>query len=190
MRSPTRGAEKVRLSGRAGAVGGGAGRDRGSRHIRRQLARDRPAVFLPDLATALNNQALRLGDLGRPEEALAAIEEAVTIRRQLARDRPDAFLPNLAGSLNNQSVYLAKLGRREEALAATDEAAGVDRQLAQDRPAAFLPDLAGALNNQSGRLAELERWGRRWPRSRKPSLSAVSSPRTARRCSFPTWPGR
>ena len=38
----------------------------------------------------------RIGDLGRREEALAAIEEAAGIYRQLAQARPDAFLPNLA----------------------------------------------------------------------------------------------
>ncbi len=60
----------------------------------------------------------RLGEVGRWEEALAAIEEAVTIRRQLARDRPAAFLPDLATALNNQSGRLGELGRPEEALAA------------------------------------------------------------------------
>ena len=45
-----------------------------------------------------------LSRLGRREEALAAIEEAVTICRQLAAARPDAFLPDLATSLNNQSA--------------------------------------------------------------------------------------
>jgi hypothetical protein len=52
-----------------------------------------PDAFLPDLATSLDNQSIRLGDLGRPEEALAAIEEAVTIRRQLAQERPEASCP-------------------------------------------------------------------------------------------------
>ena len=45
----------------------------------------------------------RLGDLERLEEALAVVEEGVTIFRQLAQVRPDAFLPDLAMSLNNQS---------------------------------------------------------------------------------------
>ena len=38
----------------------------------------------------------RLGELGRWEEALAAIEEAVLIDRRLAEDRPDEFLRDLA----------------------------------------------------------------------------------------------
>ena len=46
----------------------------------RELARARPDVFRPDLATSLNNLSNRLGGLGRPEDALTAIEEAVTIR--------------------------------------------------------------------------------------------------------------
>jgi tetratricopeptide (TPR) repeat protein len=68
--------------------------------------------------------AVRLGDLGQREEALAAIQEAVTIRRELAAARPDAFRPDLASSLNNLAIRLGDLGQREEALAAIQEAAG------------------------------------------------------------------
>ncbi len=110
----------------------------------------------------------RLGELGRWEEALTAIDEAVTIRRQLAHDRPAAFLPDLATALNNQSGRLAELGRWEDALAAIEEAVTIRRQLAQDRPAAFLPNLAGALNNT--------RAGRRRP-VRSPAIP--SNPTTA-----------
>ena len=45
---------------------------------------------------SLNNLAVRLADLGRREEALAAIEEAADIHRELAAARPDAFRPDLA----------------------------------------------------------------------------------------------
>ena len=108
-------------------------------------------------AGLLKDLSNRLSDLGRREEALAAIEEAVTIRRELARTSPDAFLPDLAGSLNNQSNRLSDLGRREEALAAIEEAVTAYRELARTRPDAFLPDLAGSLNNQSIRLSDLGR---------------------------------
>ena len=104
-----------------------------------QLAAARPDAFLPDLATSLNNQSTRLADLGRREEALAAIEEAVTIYRELAEARPDAFLPDLATSLNNQSDCLADLGRREEALAAIEEAVTIYRELAGPAPTPSCP---------------------------------------------------
>jgi hypothetical protein len=55
--------------------------------IRRTLAQTRPDAFLPDLAKILNNLGIRLSELGRHEEALAATEEAVTIRRTLAARR-------------------------------------------------------------------------------------------------------
>ena len=42
------------------------------------------------LAGSLNNLSVRLSDLGRREDALAVIEEAVTIRRELA---PDGLMP-------------------------------------------------------------------------------------------------
>ena len=59
---------------------------------------------------SLNNLSVRLGELGRREEALAAIQEAVTIRRELAAARPDAFRPDLASSLNNLSHRLGEPG--------------------------------------------------------------------------------
>ena len=81
-----------------------------------------PDAFLPDLATSLNNQSLRLADLGRREEALAAIEQATGIYRQLAEARPDAFLPDLATSLNNLADTLSRFNRDAEASAIREEA--------------------------------------------------------------------
>ncbi|MFC7616260.1 tetratricopeptide repeat protein [Actinokineospora soli] len=117
--------------------------------------RTQPTTSLPHLAMSLNNLSNRLGDLGRWEEALGAITEAVDIRRRLAADRPDAFLPDLATSLNNLSVRLGDLRRQEEALAVITEAVKALRQLAADRPDAFLPDLATSLSNLSVLLGVL-----------------------------------
>jgi tetratricopeptide (TPR) repeat protein len=103
-------------------------------------------------ATCLNNLSIRLNAVGRREDALTAIEEAVTIRRDLAAARPDAFRPVLAGSLNNLSILLNALGRREDALAAIEEAVTIRRDLAAARPDAFRPVLAMSLNNLSIRL--------------------------------------
>src|SRR5664280_383052 len=104
----------------------------------------RPDAFLPDLAMSLNNQSNRLADLGRREDALTAVAEAVGHYRALAAARPDAFLPNLAAALNNQSNRLANLGRREDALTVITEAVQIRRALAAARPDAFRPDLAAA----------------------------------------------
>ena len=112
----------------------------------------------PDrMAGSLNNLSVRLADLGRREEALAAIQEAAGVYRELAAARPDAFRRDLAGSLNNLANRLGGLGRREEALTAIQEAAGVYRELAAARPDAFRRDLAGSLNNLSKAQAELGR---------------------------------
>jgi hypothetical protein len=98
--------------------------------IHRRLAETRPDAYLPDLAMSLNSLSNRLDLLGRREEALTPVEEAVTIRRGLAEAQPDAHLPDLAMSLNNLSNRLDALGRREEALAAVEEAATIHRRLA------------------------------------------------------------
>ena len=90
-------------------------------------------------AMSLITESGRLADLGRREEALAAIEQATGIYRQLAEAQPNTFLPNVAASLNNQSRRLADLGRREEALAAIEQATGIYRQLAEARPDTSCP---------------------------------------------------
>ncbi|MFE6802593.1 tetratricopeptide repeat protein, partial [Streptomyces sp. NPDC057681] len=123
----------------------------------RALAAERPDAFLPVLATSLNDLSKWLGALGRREEGLAAIEEAVTIRRELAVARPDAFLADLARSLYNLAIDLGELGRREEGLAAAEEAVAAYRQLAALRPDAFLPDLAASLNDLAIDLGALGR---------------------------------
>ena len=51
------------------------------------------------LAMSLNNLSVRLGELGRREEALAVSQEAVTVRRELVRRRPDAYKQKLEQSL-------------------------------------------------------------------------------------------
>jgi tetratricopeptide (TPR) repeat protein len=107
-----------------------------------------------------------LSALGRKEEALTAISEAVTIYRQLAPAAPDAYMPGLAESLNNQSNRLSDLGRREEALTAISEAVTIRRGLVAGRPSAFLPGFAESLNNQSIRLSDLG-----W---REEALAAIS----------------
>ena len=111
----------------------------------------------PERAQLLNSLGVRLSRLGRREEALAAIGEAVEIRRALAKDRPGAFLPDLAMSLNSLGTRLSQLGRREQALAATGEAVEHYRALAKNRPDAFLPNLAMSLHGLGIGLSRLGR---------------------------------
>jgi hypothetical protein len=54
--------------------------------IRRQLAEARPDAFLPGLASSLNNQSNRLGELGRDRDALAATAQAAAIYRRLSEE--------------------------------------------------------------------------------------------------------
>jgi tetratricopeptide (TPR) repeat protein len=108
-------------------------------------------------APNLVNLSNWLARLGRHEDALVSVEQAVAAYRELAAAEPGAFLPNLAMALNNQSGRLAVLGRREDALASVEQAVAAYRELAAAEPGAFLPNLAMALNNQSGRLAVLGR---------------------------------
>ncbi|MFD9398160.1 tetratricopeptide repeat protein [Streptomyces sp. NPDC060011] len=123
----------------------------------RQLTEVNPAAYLPDLAGALNNLAIRLSGVGRREEALAPAEEAATTYRALAAANPAAYLPDLAMALNTLAIRLSEVGRREEALAPAEEAVRLRRALAAANPAAYLPNLAGALSNLAVRLSGVGR---------------------------------
>jgi hypothetical protein len=73
--------------------------------IRRELSEARQAAFfLPDFARSLNDRAIWLGVVGRREEALDSIKQAITIRRQLAETLPAVYQRELNQSLHVLSV--------------------------------------------------------------------------------------
>lgn len=125
------------------------------------LYRDATTASKAERAGQAHNLSVRLSALGRREEALKAVKEAVDIHRELAEAWPDEFLPDLARSLSNLSSCLLAFGRgrREEALKAVKEAVGIRRELAEAW-GVFLPDLAMSLLNLSTCLSALGR-GRR-----------------------------
>ena len=176
-------------AGRPGPAGRCADGDRGShRHL--PGTGSGPAGRLPPRAGSVAEQPVGPAVRGGPrEDALTAIEEAVTIRRELAQARPDAFRPDLAVSLSNLSARLYGVGRREDALTAIEEAVTIRRELAQARPDAFRPDLAASLNNLAIQLYGV---GTR----REDALTAIEEAtgisrelaRPGRTPSAPTWP--
>ena len=108
-------------------------------------------------AAAVNNLAVRLGDVGRRDEALEAAQEAAGLYRNLARANAAAYLANLAASVTNLAVRLGDVGRRDEALVAAEEAAGLYRDLAAHNPAAHLPNLAISVDSLAIELARAGR---------------------------------
>lgn len=98
-------------------------------------------------ARIFNNLGNRYSDLGRRDEALEALKQAVEIYQRLAAKDPDAFAPILAMSLGNLGACCAQLGQREDALHAGKVAVEIYEQLAAMNPDAFGPGLAMSLNS-------------------------------------------
>ncbi|GAA2371724.1 tetratricopeptide repeat protein [Dactylosporangium salmoneum] len=95
-----------------------------------------------ELAVALRaTSGLLLRQFGRPEEALAAAEEALALQRRVSP--PDG--EELARSLRRVADALHALGRPAEAVAADEEALPIWRSLAERYPLAHEADLAAAL---------------------------------------------
>jgi tetratricopeptide (TPR) repeat protein len=115
--------------------------------LRRQLARQNQAAYLPDMATTLNN----LGNLdrvqNRTEEARQHYEEALEIHRQLAKQNLEPHLPDLAMTLNNLGSLEKSNMQVEKARQRFDEALKIYRQMAQQDPDQYLPRVAETLNN-------------------------------------------
>lgn len=121
------------------------------------LSKDATNENLAEMAGLSNDLGLRLGDLGRHEEALVPSQKAVEDFRILAHRNPSKFLPSLAMSLNNLGVRLRKLGRRNDALAPLFESVAIRRMLSQQYPEVFRRELAGSLSNLGALLGELGR---------------------------------
>lgn len=105
---------------------------------------------IEERARALRLRSEALMFLGRREESLVALEQAVELYRELSSQSPATFLANLAANLNNLGNRFGALGRHEEALAVTEESVRIYRRLSSSRPAAYLPGLART--SDSGRL--------------------------------------
>lgn len=122
---------------------------------RRQAGEDAGA-HQAALAICLNNLSVRLAELGRPDEALAAVKEAASHFHAVAHAATDAFGLELATVETNHSYRLAALGRQEEAAAALRQAVTLWREVAQVEPS-YGPELARSLIRLSVRTAELGR---------------------------------
>ncbi|MEV0808371.1 tetratricopeptide repeat protein [Micromonospora sp. NPDC050200] len=131
--------------------------------IWRRLSAERPSVYLPELALALNTVGLRHADLGQLTAAVDVAEGSVRIYRDLVRVNAVAFELDLAAVLANLSGYLWQLGRRTEALQANSEAEEVFARWGGANPEAFSLHLRhvreniARMNAQRG-PADLRRW--------------------------------
>src|SRR5205823_4934600 len=131
--------------------------------IYRNLAKNNPDGYLPDVAVTVNNLAILNRAQNRMEEARKGFEEALKIRRELAQKNPDAYLPDLAMTLNNLANLDRVQNRVEEARKGFEEALKIYRELTKNNPNAYLSDLAMTLNN----LANLNRAQNRVEAARK-----------------------
>lgn len=122
--------------------------------LRRRLAEADPAQR-DVMARSLSNLGAYLGDIGRYDDALTAVEEAVELFRDLADTDTGAGLADLAAGSHNLARALGAVGRWDEAVAAGQEAVTLYRRLARDRPATYSADLGKALNNLAVGMTEV-----------------------------------
>lgn len=86
--------------------------------IYRELTKEHPEVFLPDLAKSLSNLSTPFSELRRFGEALGIAREAVALYRELSVKDRRRHRPDIASACHNLGACLADLGRHDEAVAA------------------------------------------------------------------------
>ncbi|WP_084960868.1 tetratricopeptide repeat protein [Thermoactinospora rubra] len=120
--------------------------------IDRDLAEERP-----ELASVLNDLAIRLDKVGRTSDAASVATFALELYQELAATDPLGHEPGLGRALINAAARSQDLPERERA---AEAAVALYRRLSASDPEAHLPELALALHNlavclsDAGRAAE------------------------------------
>ncbi|MFF0390055.1 hypothetical protein ACFYS8_15420 [Kitasatospora sp. NPDC004615] len=122
--------------------------------LRGPAAADPGRYGLP-LALALHELSIRLDQLGRGEESLAPLQEAIGLYRTFFAADPERHTVGLATMLGNLSLRLTEVGRPQEGL----ELALESIELHRSRAETDLSGLAGALLNLSTVLGTLGNHG-------------------------------
>jgi tetratricopeptide (TPR) repeat protein/MinD-like ATPase involved in chromosome partitioning or flagellar assembly len=123
--------------------------------IRRHLAAEDFDKHGEGLSVALGALAARLQEVRQPEEALAALQEAVRIQRRIQGDSARAGLAVALGNLATQQFQMAMY---DEARTATEEVITIYRKLASAGDSSFETQLAVWLARLSGALSRLGRY--------------------------------
>jgi tetratricopeptide (TPR) repeat protein len=99
-------------------------------------------------ANILNNQGHLLDrHLGKPAEALAKVEQALSTYRKLATEDDEQYSPDVAMTLHNLGFLHDKQNHGIEAIRAYDEAIRIRRNLVKNDAESHILELAGTLNN-------------------------------------------
>ena len=125
----------------------------------RELAKQNPEAYNPDMAMPLNNLGNLLCVTNDFKQAQAYFEEALEIYRELAKQNPEAYNPYVATTLNNLGNLFCVTNDFKQAQAHYEEALEIRRELAKKNPKAYNSYVAMTLNNLAILYSELKKKG-------------------------------
>ena len=111
----------------------------------RELAKQNPEAYNPDMAMPLNNLGNLLCVTNDFKQAQAYFEEALEIYRELAKQNPEAYNLSVAMTLNNLVIPYLELKKKGDAEKAYQGAHDIYQKLAGRHPGAYEIDYAGIL---------------------------------------------
>lgn len=137
--------------------------------MRRELARENPNTYLPDMAVTLNNLANLERTQNNLESARRYYEEGLEIHAQLAKQNLDPYPADRAQALNNVAYLERSKLENDKALLHFEDALKIYRQLARQNPDQYLPNVGEVLNS----LAVTERDEKRMDEARRDYYEAL-----------------
>lgn len=115
--------------------------------IYRNLSKDDPSRYLPEVAGALNNIAMLRNDLGESAKALSECEEVLRIYRGLAARSPRDYLFDVAKVLSNLGAFNTGRKKHKAALGQLRESLAILRKLAEVDSTPYAFYVATSLHN-------------------------------------------
>ncbi|KAJ7577402.1 hypothetical protein C8J56DRAFT_366886 [Mycena floridula] len=135
-------------------------RDASLETIQRAVDLIEPSSALVEMnaASILDFYAMRLGEVGRKDEALVNAERALEMWKKLAMNQELVIRENFARSLHSLSNRLSELDGKEEALSAIQKAVSLYRVLVTGEfPEDFIIPFVASLNDLAALLGDVSR---------------------------------
>lgn len=142
-----------------GRIGDAKGPMEESIGILRGLAKNKPPAYEPDLALALNNDAVRLQITGHLPEAEQAAREATEIFSRAAAANPGAYNDGAARAFGTLGNILDGERRQDEADSSLQKSLALYRDLARRSPQGYEKDVARILYLEGLNYSSMKRDG-------------------------------
>ena len=115
--------------------------------IYRELAKQNPATFLPDVAMTLNNLAVLHSTTNETDLAMSAYQEALQIYQDFAKKSPAAFQPKVDLVLENIAILQNAIDERNNSGIENGQSLLSNQRIKQRKSRSWLKNICRGIKN-------------------------------------------